>query len=86
MAELDEKGYSVIPGVLTSEECDAHIASYRDWLGKFGKGDSPFQRHSIIQSYRIGHFQATWETRLSAKRAFEVRTRARARVCVFARA
>ena len=74
MAELDEKGYCVIPSVLTSEECDAHIAFYRDWLGKFGGDDWPFQRHSLIQSYRIGHFQPSWETRMSTKKVFEVST------------
>lgn len=69
-AELDQKGYCVIPNVLTAEECDKHIAAYRKWVDLF-EDDWPFQRHSIIQSYRIGHFEATWETRLSAKKVFE---------------
>lgn len=72
MAELEEKGYCVIPDVMTPEECDARIGEYRDWLVKFGDGDWPFQRHSIIQSYRIGHMKPTWEVRLATKKVFEM--------------
>ncbi|KAL8613150.1 hypothetical protein ACOMHN_042959 [Nucella lapillus] len=82
MAELDEKGYCVVPNVLTTEECDKHIASYKQWHDQF-KGDWPFQRHSIIQSYRIGHFAATWETRLSAKKVFETLWQTKKLLCSF---
>ena len=72
MTELAEKGYCVIPNVMSSSECDEHIASYRKWLDQFGEHDWPFQRHSIIQSYRIGHFEPTWKARLTTKKVFEV--------------
>ena len=72
MKELDEKGYCVIPNVLTSEECDARVAAYRDWLAKFPEGDWPLNEESLIMTYRIGHFDPTWQVRLAAKKVFEV--------------
>ncbi|PVD36951.1 hypothetical protein C0Q70_03944 [Pomacea canaliculata] len=71
LKELNDKGYCVIPDVLTSDECDVYIGKYRDWLATFGEDEAPFQRHSIIQSYRVGHLEPTWEVRLKAKSVFQ---------------
>ena len=72
MKELEEKGYSVVPNILTSEECDAHMKVYRDWLARFPDGAWPENDESLIMTYRIGHLEPTWEVRLSAKKVFEV--------------
>ncbi|PVD36949.1 hypothetical protein C0Q70_03942 [Pomacea canaliculata] len=71
MKELNDKGYSVIPDVLTSEECDVYIGKYRDWLATFGADEAPDQLDSIIRSYRVGHLEQTWEVRLKAKSVFQ---------------
>ncbi|PVD36950.1 hypothetical protein C0Q70_03943 [Pomacea canaliculata] len=57
MKELNDKGYCVIPDVLTSEECDVYTGKYRDWLATFGADEAPDQRYSLITSYRT-----IWQT------------------------
>jgi uncharacterized protein len=43
---LSERGYAVTPPLLTSDECEAIIALYRD--------DSRFRSHIIMERYRFG--------------------------------
>lgn len=70
--ELYDKGYAVVPDLLTLKECDALTSQFRDWVGKFEEGQIPLQKKSsVIQSYRVGHFQQSWEVRLRAKTVFQ---------------
>lgn len=70
--ELQDKGYAVVPDLLTPKECDALTSQFRDWVGKFEEGQIPLQKKSsVIQSYRVGHFQQSWEVRLRAKVVFQ---------------
>lgn len=40
--------------------------------GKFDKAELPLKkRRSVIQTYRVGHFEASWEARLRAKAVFQ---------------
>ncbi|PVD36948.1 hypothetical protein C0Q70_03941 [Pomacea canaliculata] len=71
MKELNDKGYCVIPDVLTSEECDVYTGKLRDWLSTFGADEAPYQQYSIINSYRVGHLEPTWEVRLKVKSVFQ---------------
>ncbi|PVD36947.1 hypothetical protein C0Q70_03940 [Pomacea canaliculata] len=71
MKELNDKGYCVIPDVLTSEECDVYAEKYRDWLAAFGADEAPYEDCSIIQSHRVGHLEQTWQVRLKAKSVFQ---------------
>ncbi|XP_060073795.1 uncharacterized protein LOC132553556 [Ylistrum balloti] len=72
LKDLKENGYTVVPNVLTHEECDKYIAQYKTWLQKFeDTGRECFHRNSVIQSYRTGHFSTTWEVRLKTKPVFE---------------
>jgi hypothetical protein len=69
---LEDKGYVVIPDLLTPKECDTLTSQYKDWVDKFDEGHIPLQkRTSVIQSYRVGHFQQSWEVRLKAKAVFQ---------------
>ncbi|XP_041378397.1 uncharacterized protein LOC121390605 [Gigantopelta aegis] len=71
MDELDENGYCVIPDVVPADECDQYAAEYKNWLSQFDYDDRPSQMHSIIKSYRIGHFDTTWRARLKTRKVFE---------------
>lgn len=63
--ELYDKGYAVVPDLLTTSQ-------FRDWVSKFEEGQIPLQKKSsVIQSYRVGHFQQSWEVRLRAKAVFQ---------------
>ncbi|XP_064609905.1 LOW QUALITY PROTEIN: uncharacterized protein LOC135473901 [Liolophura sinensis] len=68
--DLADKGYVVVHDVLTENECDQSIAQYRDWLSQFDVDEAPFHLHSLIQRYRIGHFEPSWRVRLKAKPVF----------------
>lgn len=68
--ELEEKGFVVIPGVLTEADCDRYIASYREWLSQFKDGEWPRSKSSLINQYNIGNFETTWEIRLKTKPVF----------------
>ncbi|XP_033763053.1 LOW QUALITY PROTEIN: uncharacterized protein LOC117344435 [Pecten maximus] len=71
LKQIQEKGYAVVPNVLTHEECDRYIGQYKSWLQKFEDlGVECSSRNSVIQSYRTGHFAASWEVRLKAKPVF----------------
>ncbi|XP_062569438.1 uncharacterized protein LOC134231494 [Saccostrea cucullata] len=70
--ELQENGYAVIPNLLTSEECDRLTSQFRDWVAEFDDSYIPLQKKSsVIQSYRCGHFEPSWEVRLRAKKIFQ---------------
>ena len=72
MKELEQNGFCVIPGVATAQECNQYVAEYKDWLSQFHDDDDwPFNTHSIIHGYRIGHFETTWEARLKTRKVFE---------------
>ena len=72
LKELSEKGVAVVPNVLTPTECDLYIARYRSWLDKFSAAGLELDsRKSLIQAYRIGHFDTTWEVRLKTRPVFE---------------
>ena len=68
--DLKVKGYTVVPGVLTHEECDLAIAEYQEWLSQFKDGEWPYSAHSLIQKYNTGHMHPTWFVRLKAKKVF----------------
>ncbi|XP_060071291.1 uncharacterized protein LOC132551198 [Ylistrum balloti] len=70
MKNLEEKGYTVVPGVLSSEKCDDLIGQIRQWLDKF-VDDSPLDpRLSLTQQYRVSASPVAWEVRLKAKPVF----------------
>ena len=70
--ELEENGYAVIPDLMTPAECDALTSEFKAWLDKFDDGHTPLQkRTSVIQSYRVGHFEPSWKVRLKAKAVFQ---------------
>lgn len=69
--ELEENGYAVIPNVLSTNDCDTYIQEYKDFINQFeDKGTGIFSCESVIQTYRIGHFNATWQVRLKVKDVF----------------
>lgn len=70
VSELEDRGYTVIPGVLTETECNTYIGQYKSWVAQFGKNDWPNSRNSVIQGYRIGHFKPSWNARLKTKPVF----------------
>ena len=72
LKELSERGVAVIPNVLTPTECDLYITQYKSWLDKASSlGIELDSRKSLIQSYRTGHFDTTWEVRLKTRPIFE---------------
>ena len=68
--ELESRGVTVIKDVLSSQDCDRHVASYRRWLGSFPLSQWPQSRNSLIQRYKTGHLTPSWEVRLAAKPVF----------------
>lgn len=68
---LEDNGYAVIPNVLSLQECDTYIKEYKDWAKQVEDTGIPFTSfESLIQGYRIGHFNASWRVRLKAKEVF----------------
>lgn len=69
--ELEENGYVVIPNVLCTEECDLYSKEYRNWAKQLDNDGLPFTSfESLIQGHSIGHFNASWQVRLKAKKIF----------------
>ncbi|KAL4229540.1 hypothetical protein ACF0H5_012579 [Mactra antiquata] len=68
--ELKQKGYTVVPNVLTSSQCDKAIDGYNVWLRQF-QGKWPKTNKSLVRGYNCGHIEPTWEVRHSAKSVFE---------------
>ena len=72
LQELSERGVAVVPNVLTPTECDHYVAQYKSWLDKFSSmGVELNSTKSLIGSYRVAHFDVTWEVRLKTKPVFE---------------
>lgn len=67
--DLEGKGYTVVKGVLTKQECDTAIADYRAWLAHFGD-KFPKTFNSIIKDHNVGHMEVTWRIRLKTKPVF----------------
>lgn len=71
LKELDENGYCVVPNVIPPDKCEEYLAAFQTWHGKFKEcGDHLNIRRSVIQSYRIGHFDAAWKARVQCKPVF----------------
>ena len=68
--ELETKGYTVVPSVLSRDDCDKHRSQFDDWIAQFKNGEWPISAHSLIQRYRTGHMEPTWAVRLQAKAVF----------------
>ncbi|XP_069121482.1 uncharacterized protein [Argopecten irradians] len=70
MRDLGEKGYTVVPGVISPEKCDELVSQIRQWLDKF-VDDSPIDKNiSLVQQYRVSASPVAWEVRLKAKPVF----------------
>ncbi|XP_045210096.2 uncharacterized protein LOC123561653 [Mercenaria mercenaria] len=67
--ELDEYGYTVVPGVISPEECDKYIEQYNQWLTMFN-GKWPNSNKGIIRGYNTGHLETTWNIRFKVKAVF----------------
>lgn len=66
--DLDQLGYTVVPGVVTPQDCDKYIGQYYKWVTGFPKW--PNSRKGIIHGYHSGHLDPTWCIRLKAKGVF----------------
>ncbi|KAK3608565.1 hypothetical protein CHS0354_042550 [Potamilus streckersoni] len=71
LQELEEKGYTVVPNVVTPDDCDQCVAQYKEWLSQFKNGDWPLSSYSLIRNYNVGHMVPTWFIRLKSKTVFE---------------
>ncbi|XP_063409879.1 uncharacterized protein LOC134693101 [Mytilus trossulus] len=67
--ELETKGYSVIPNVLSENKCEQYISIYKAWLDRFGD-ERPYWNKSLMKQYRLSHCEPTWNIRLAAKPVF----------------
>lgn len=71
LAELENQGFSVVEDVLSPEECQRYSNEFKSWVSQYKDHDRTYQSfESLIQSYRIGHFNASWAVRLKAKPVF----------------
>ncbi|XP_076451336.1 uncharacterized protein LOC143287275 [Babylonia areolata] len=69
--ELADKGYTVIPDVLSQTECQGYIRQYQQWLStNFSQGEFPLSAHSLVQRYAIGHLEPSWRVRLKSRDVF----------------
>ncbi|KAK7504840.1 hypothetical protein BaRGS_00003868 [Batillaria attramentaria] len=70
--ELEEKGYTVVEGVLTEGECDQYRQQYLDWIrDNFHEGVFPATKRSLVRAtYKMGHLAPTWDIRLKCKHVF----------------
>ncbi|XP_062571559.1 uncharacterized protein LOC134233591 [Saccostrea cucullata] len=71
LAELDDQGFSVVEGVLSEEDCRRYSDEFKDWVHQYKDNNKTFGSfESLVQSYRIGHFHASWAVRLKVKHVF----------------
>ncbi|KAK3105309.1 hypothetical protein FSP39_022211 [Pinctada imbricata] len=71
LADLHENGYAVIDDVIPVSDCDDYAGNFKKFANQFDELDIPMMGfQSIIQSYRIGHFDETWKVRLKVKDVF----------------
>ncbi|KAK7504841.1 hypothetical protein BaRGS_00003869 [Batillaria attramentaria] len=70
--ELEEKGYTVVEGVLTEGDCDKYRQQYLDWIrDNFDEGTFPITSKGLVRpTYKLGHLAPSWEIRLKCKNAF----------------
>ena len=68
--DLEKKGYTVVPDVVSHDDCDAAVRQYQKWLSQFKRGSWPASYNGIINEYNTGHMAPTWEMRLKAKKVF----------------
>lgn len=68
--DLKIKGYTVVPDVVSTEDCDDAIHQYHEWLTQFKDGTWPNTFNGIIKGYNSGHMKPTWEMRLKTKNVF----------------
>ena len=69
-ADLKKKGYTVVPNVVSPEDCDRAIRQYHEWLSQFRDGSWPRTFSGIINWYNTGHMSPTWEMRLKTQKVF----------------
>lgn len=69
LRELDEDGVTVIPDVMTPDECNEQIKLIHQWLNKFHPR-WPDNFSSIIKKYNIGFCETLWAGRFKAKETF----------------
>lgn len=71
LAELEDQGFSVVEDVLSPEECQRYSDEFKSWVRQFKDNDRTYGSfESLVQSYRIGHFNASWAVRLKVKAVF----------------
>lgn len=71
--ELQENGYAVIEDVISLDECDKFKERYQKWAHTlFGDPDKLWPRTdaSLIQQYKAGNLESSWEIRLKVKPVF----------------
>ncbi|RUS71290.1 hypothetical protein EGW08_020947 [Elysia chlorotica] len=68
--ELETKGVTMVPDVLSMEDCDKHQAFFRNWLKRFPDGQWPETLSSLIQGYGAGHLEPAWDVRLKTRSVF----------------
>ncbi|XP_005103200.1 uncharacterized protein LOC101860185 [Aplysia californica] len=67
-AQLESRGWTVVPAVVSEADCDRHQAYFRKWLSGFQQ--YPQSRNSLIWNYKSGYLAPVWEVRLAAKDTF----------------
>ena len=68
--ELEEKGYVVIPNVLTKEEIDEYTLEFDKWLKSIQHLEyvhNIIDYHGIFKYYQIGHQRFAWLIRTNPK-------------------
>jgi hypothetical protein len=62
-AELEKKGYTIVPNVLISDEVDEALCSFNDWLDSYPqiKQIHPMiSPHGILKHFQVGHQRHAW--------------------------
>ncbi|ESP03512.1 hypothetical protein LOTGIDRAFT_171297 [Lottia gigantea] len=67
--ELEERGYCVVPNVLSIEQCDQYITELKDWAANQNGLDFT-HKFSLMNLPRVGHLETIWKIRLHAKQVF----------------
>lgn len=75
MKELQDKGYTVIPNILTSSETDEALTLFKDWQKTISNHDVIHRKcdsHGIYKHHEIGHQEHSWllRTHKSVKNVF----------------
>jgi hypothetical protein len=73
VVQLRDKGYAVVPGVLSDAECEAVFAKVKVFFAAHGVDLSARNApkypniHGIVQHMGVGHSQAVWDVRLNQR-------------------